>query len=62
MAGPGPTQLLCHCGAEEGVRSGGAAEEVPGGVGGLVGLQGPGMLIGKIVLIRPSSLQMLGEG
>lgn len=27
----------------------------------LWGLQEPGMLIGKIVLIRPSSLQMLGE-
>lgn len=30
--------------------------------GGLVGVQRPGMLIGEIVLIRPSSLQMLGEG
>lgn len=35
-------------------------EEVQGG--GLPGLRGPGMLIGKIVLIRSSSLQMLGEG
>lgn len=35
-------------------------EEAHGGR--LPGLQGPGMLIGKIVLIRPSSLQMLGEG
>lgn len=56
VAGLGHTQLLCHCRAEEGVRSGG------GLWGGLVGLQGPGMLIGKIVLIRPSSSQMLGEG
>lgn len=42
------------------VRYGGTVEEAHGGR--LSGLQGPGMLIGKIVLIRPSSLQMLGEG
>lgn len=40
-----------------GVRCGGA--EAGGGL--LLGLQEPGMLIGKIVLIRPSSLRMLGE-
>lgn len=42
--------------SQGGVRCGGAKER-----GGLLGLQEPGMLIGKIVLIRPSSLQMLGE-
>lgn len=37
-------------------------EERGGGGWGVAGLLEPGMLIGKIVLIRPSSLQMLGEG
>lgn len=50
---PGYTQRLC-----QGFICGGAEERG----GPLLGLQEPGMLIGKIVLIRPSSLQMLGEG
>lgn len=52
----GYTQRLCQPGAEEGSD---VEERV---VGGVAGLREPGMLIGKIVLIRPSSLQMLGEG
>lgn len=50
------TALLSEQG-RGGVRCGGAEER--GEL--LLRLQEPGMLIGKIVLIRPSSLQMLGE-
>lgn len=57
---PSHTQRLCHWIAKEGSDLGKHWRRP--GAGGPPGLQGLGMLIGKIVLIRPSSLQMLGEG
>lgn len=56
------TQRLCRWIAEEGSGPEQHWRRPGGPPARLLGLQGPGMLIGKIVLIRPSSLQMLGEG